>query len=179
MSQYNHGTEDGVSITAFLYVLESTHLPGWCKVGKTTRSVEQRAAELSTGVPGKLSVYAECPTNDCHEAEKQAHRALARYRNGPRDEWFRIPAKEATAIIRDRVGVRARRSATVRSERALLALVATIAALIALILWPVVTASAVSALALTWLLREQLWRAFVWVARWLWDSRLIRAVRNW
>ncbi len=166
-----YGTEEGVSITGFLYVLESDHLPGWCKVGKTTRSVEQRASELSTGVPGKLTVYAECPTNDCHEAERQAHRALARYRNGPRDEWFRIPAKEATAIIRERVGVRARRSEAARATLFLRVLFAAVVALAAFAIWPVETGTFLGTLLGLFVV----WR----FRRWLWHTRLVRAVRNW
>ena len=54
----------------YLYVLVSPMLKGWCKVGKTTRTPELRAAELSTGLPGRLEVYLECATNDVHEAER-------------------------------------------------------------------------------------------------------------
>lgn len=87
--------------------MQSPHLKGWCKVGKTTRDPERRAAELSTGLPGRLEVYAECQTNDIHEAERRAHYHLRRWHNGGRDEWFRIDAKEATRIIRKEMSLEA------------------------------------------------------------------------
>ena len=85
-------------------------LKGWCKVGKTTRTPELRAAELSTGLPGRLEVYLECATNDVHEAERLAHEVLGRYRHSPRDEWFKIDARRATQIIRKELSVRAIRT---------------------------------------------------------------------
>lgn len=92
-------TDQSSLLTGYLYVMYSPQLKGWCKIGKTGRNPEKRAAELSTGLPGRLEVYAECPTNDMHEAERQAHALLRKYRHSPRDEWFKIEAKEASRII--------------------------------------------------------------------------------
>jgi len=98
-----------VGMQGYIYVMRSTHLKGWCKVGKTTREPERRAAELSTGLPGRLEVYCECPTDNVDIAERLAHHHLRRYRKSPRDEWFEIDAVKATAILRKELGVRPQR----------------------------------------------------------------------
>ena len=87
-----------------VYVMRSEHLPGWSKIGFTTRDAEQRAAELSTGLPGRLEVYAECHCDDARAGEQQVHQLLHRYRHSSRDEWFKIDAVQATKLIRGAFG---------------------------------------------------------------------------
>lgn len=88
-------------MSGYVYILESAQLPGWCKVGKTTRSVEKRCAELSTGVPGGLQVNSYFCVADPDEQERLAHRTLAAYRGHyeRNDEWFNISAKRARDIL--------------------------------------------------------------------------------
>ena len=90
-----------------VYVMRSAHLPGWAKVGYTTRDPEQRATELSTGLPGRLEVYAECECDDARTAEREVHHLLRRYRHSSRDEWFKIDAVQATKLIRETFGLEA------------------------------------------------------------------------
>lgn len=100
--------ETGNRVRGCVYVMRSEFVPGWCKIGFTTRDPEQRAAELSTGLPGRLEVYAECVTkSDLRETEKQIHALLDRYRHTPKDEWFKIDAVKATKLIRQEFGIKA------------------------------------------------------------------------
>ena len=87
-----------------VYVMRSGHLPGWSKIGFTTRNADQRAAELSTGLPGRLEVYAECHCDDARSGEQQVHQLLHQYRHSARDEWFKIDAVQATKLIRAAFG---------------------------------------------------------------------------
>ncbi len=87
-----------------VYVMRSEHLSGWSKIGFTTRNADQRAAELSTGLPGRLEVYAECHCDDARAGEQQVHQLLRRYRHSARDEWFKIDAVQATKLIRQAFG---------------------------------------------------------------------------
>lgn len=91
-------------MSGYVYILESDHLPGWCKVGRTTRDPAQRANELSTGVPGTLSVFSALEVDDPEVAERWAHDVLARYRHQSGDEWFHLPAADAERIIFSRTG---------------------------------------------------------------------------
>lgn len=100
--------EPGNSVGGCVYVMRSEFIPGWCKIGFTTRDPEQRAAELSTGLPGRLEVYTECIVwSDPREAERQIHALLDKYRHSPKDEWFKIDAAKATQLIRQEFGVKA------------------------------------------------------------------------
>lgn len=84
----------------YVYVLSNPCMPGIVKIGKTTRSVEDRANELyQTGVPEPFKVEEFFHSPDCHELEGIAHEALADYRVSASREFFRLPASEAIDLI--------------------------------------------------------------------------------
>ena len=86
-----------------LYVLTNDALPGLLKVGKTSKSPEVRAAELSaTGLPAPFGVaWKSRPLHDVSNAERAAHRALAAYRESAGREFFRVDLPEALRLLRE------------------------------------------------------------------------------
>ncbi len=89
----------------FVYVLINPAFPDSVKIGKTTRSPDDRAKELSapTGVPTPFSVAYEVPFEDCNSAEASIHallkeRGFHRYQGR---EFFRVSVRDAIAIIRE------------------------------------------------------------------------------
>ena len=63
--------------TGLVYILKNQNQQG-VKIGKTTKTVEQRAKQLSaTGVPGKFEVIAIFPTKRPDKDEKKIHDKLA------------------------------------------------------------------------------------------------------
>lgn len=88
----------------FLYALLNPSMPGLVKIGRTTRSPSERAAELSapTGVATPFVVVYEAYFEDCDKAESYVHALLevAGTRSANR-EFFRISSTEAVnAILR-------------------------------------------------------------------------------
>lgn len=58
----------------YVYILSNPAMPGLVKIGKTTRSVEQRMEELyQSGVPQKFSLQRAEFFPDCHTAERHMH----------------------------------------------------------------------------------------------------------
>jgi hypothetical protein len=85
-----------------VYILMNAAIPGLLKIGKTTRTPEERAEELSRtpGVPAPFHVaYAE-DVPDCDGAEKMIHSSLDKYRENNRREFFRLPLRDAVNIMR-------------------------------------------------------------------------------
>ena len=76
-------------------------MKGIIKIGKTIRSSEMRAGELSnhTGVPLNFYVAFEEFVSDCDVAEKIIHLVLQNYRVNPSREFFKIPLKKAIETI--------------------------------------------------------------------------------
>ena len=69
----------GVPDPGILYALSNPYQPGLLKIGKTTRTAAERAAELSsaTGVPGRFKIEWESkPLARVSEAEQVVHRSL-------------------------------------------------------------------------------------------------------
>jgi hypothetical protein len=87
----------------FLYVLANSAMQGMVKVGKTTRSPAERAAELSaaTGLPTPFIVVYEQLFEDCTEAETFVHTLLASkgFRVADNREFFSAPANEVIRAI--------------------------------------------------------------------------------
>jgi len=85
----------------YVYVLFNPSFLDLVKVGRTTRSSEERAAEISrpTGVPSPYIVAYEAFSNDCETLEAQVHASLEPYRVTKQREFFRIPLKETIAIV--------------------------------------------------------------------------------
>ncbi len=71
------------------------------KVGYTTRTVEARAKELGTGIPGGLSIAYKLRVDDARQVERQIHRILnsRRVPRGPGREFFAMTAAEAIETI--------------------------------------------------------------------------------
>ncbi|MEZ2354984.1 GIY-YIG nuclease family protein [Caballeronia sp. RCC_10] len=87
----------------FVYVLANSAMAGLVKVGKTTRSPNERAAELSkaTGLPSPFIVVYEQFFNDCHETEAFVHTYLERkgYRVSSTREFFNAPVNEVVRAV--------------------------------------------------------------------------------
>jgi len=87
----------------YIYVLANSAMPDLVKVGKTTRSPAERAAELSkvTGVPTPFIVVYEQLVDDCTAAEQFVHTMLQQkgYRESDNREFFRAPVSEVIQII--------------------------------------------------------------------------------
>lgn len=87
----------------YLYVLANSAMPGVVKVGKTTRSPEERALELSgvTGLPTPFIVVYQQLFQDCSAAESFVHAYLEKsgYRVADNREFFNAPAAVVVKAI--------------------------------------------------------------------------------
>jgi len=85
----------------YVYVLFNPSFLDLVKIGRTARSSEERAAEISrgTGVPTPYVVAYEAYAGDCDSLEAAVHAKLANYRIAKDREFFRIPLKEAITIV--------------------------------------------------------------------------------
>jgi hypothetical protein len=87
----------------WVYVLVNSSVPGLVKVGRTTKPVAERAAELSaaTGVATPFLVAFDQAFTDCATAERAIHAELDRrgLRLAPNREFFRGPASDIIRII--------------------------------------------------------------------------------
>lgn len=87
---------------SYIYILTNSSLEGQIKVGMTTREVKQRAKELSTtGLPAAFEVaaYWSVAPHLLQSYEKQAHRALNKYRVSKSREFFLIGVEKAKHIL--------------------------------------------------------------------------------
>ncbi len=79
-----------------VYILVNPFLEGILKIGKTNRSSEERASELSgTSVPGRYIVLFDEDYADCDLAEKLIHQELSEYRVNHKREFFKVAPKVA------------------------------------------------------------------------------------
>ena len=86
----------------YIYILINPSLEkDLLKIGKTTTTSEERAAEISssTGVATAYYVAYEAKTSDCHLAEAVIHKELAEYRYKSNREFFKIPLKKAISLV--------------------------------------------------------------------------------
>ncbi len=92
-----------MSEVGYLYVLANSAMPNMIKVGKTTRSPEERAIELSkaTGLPTPFIVVYEQLFADCSEAEFFVHAYLEAkgYRVADNREFFNAPVSMVVKAI--------------------------------------------------------------------------------
>lgn len=80
----------------YVYILKNPSMPGLLKIGKTTRSVQQRAAEIwQTGVPTPFEVVDECYSPNCHELERWVHDQMAGKRVSEMREFFAVDEAKA------------------------------------------------------------------------------------
>lgn len=80
----------------YVYILTNEAMPGLVKVGKTTRTPEERAVQLFvTGVPQPFEVHTSFHSPNCDRLEQVAHEALAEFRVSDCREFFQCDPEEA------------------------------------------------------------------------------------
>lgn len=85
----------------YVYILTNPSMPGVVKIGRTTRSPEQRCAELwNTGVPTPFAVHASAFSPDCVTLEQTMHMVFRSQRVTDAREFFRVSAAEAEEELR-------------------------------------------------------------------------------
>lgn len=85
----------------YVYILKNPSMPGLLKIGKTTRSVEQRCNELwQTGVPTPFEVVEEAYSPNCTELEAMMHDEFAESRISPSREFFAVDKDVAGSALR-------------------------------------------------------------------------------
>ena len=83
-----------------VYVLTNPAMPDVVKIGKTTRNVELRLADLySTGVPLPFECAYAARVKDVDRTEKAFHTAFEPSRVNPRREFFNINPEQAIAVL--------------------------------------------------------------------------------
>jgi hypothetical protein len=89
----------------WVYVLSTRELPDVLKIGMTTRTVEQRAAEINsaTGVAIPFGVRRCWRVSDPQKAEQLVHVALAQHRLRNDREFFRVKFHDAVKVIETQV----------------------------------------------------------------------------
>lgn len=87
----------------YIYILVNAAMPKVIKVGKTTKSPEARAVELScgTGIAAPFVVAFDVQVTDCDAGEAEAHAKLNNYRVTSDREFFTAPLKEAIALLNE------------------------------------------------------------------------------
>ena len=88
-----------------IYILVNSSMPNLIKIGRTTRSAQQRATELSqaTNMPTSFVVAFEDSVSDGPAAERIIHELLAErgYRVAPNREFFNAPLKTALLVVQE------------------------------------------------------------------------------
>lgn len=88
-------------MTEFIYALSNPAMPGLLKLGRSARSVEDRATELSSssGVPLPFRIEHVVPVSDSEYAERDVHQVLCKYRLSVDREFFRCRLDEAIVAM--------------------------------------------------------------------------------
>ena len=89
--------------TGYIYILHNPSLrDDYLKIGITTRSPQERAAELSarTGVAQQYVVVYQRWVMNPNNAEAKIHTYLDRYRINEKREFFQLPLEEAIQAVR-------------------------------------------------------------------------------
>ncbi len=91
----------------FIYILVNPVMKGIVKIGKTKRTSEERANELSrsTGIPIKFEICADFLVEDCDLMETIIHRKLNEFRINNRKEFFRLELKDAIKRVEEIIHV--------------------------------------------------------------------------
>ena len=83
-----------------VYVLTNPAMPNMVKIGKTTRDVELRLADLySTGVPLPFECEYAAKVKDLDKTEKAFHTAFEPSRVNRKREFFNINPEQAIAVL--------------------------------------------------------------------------------
>jgi len=92
-----------VSDNGYVYVLMNPSMDNLVKIGKTERTPEERAKELSstTGVPTPFVVVYESYFESCSKAEEFVHASLENkgFRISSNREFFEVPINEAVDAV--------------------------------------------------------------------------------
>lgn len=92
-------TWTGHNMPEYVYILTNPRMTGLIKIGKTTKSPQQRMKELhSTGVPEPFELECAFIVDNCAAREKNVHRILNKYRLSGR-EFFEIGVESALLKI--------------------------------------------------------------------------------
>lgn len=87
----------------YVYVMSNKVMPGLVKVGFTTGTPEERAAQLNgTHSPHPVQVEYSTRVSDARAVEREAHLRLRQHREGK--EWFRCSREVAIAAIKRAAG---------------------------------------------------------------------------
>ena len=103
----------------WVYILTNPAMPGLVKIGLTTRSLTERAAELTaaTGVPVPFVVAWGRAVSDCAAVEGTVHRMLDDRRVSGKREFFRCDVATARQVIEAGAGDKLGRSYRPSSTR--------------------------------------------------------------
>lgn len=90
----------------WVYILTNEAMPGMVKIGLTTRTPKERAAELSgaSGVPLPYAVAWARAVSDCAYVEIVVHRMLDDRRVNGKREAFRVDVATARQVIEAAAG---------------------------------------------------------------------------
>ena len=85
----------------FIYILVNAATPKLLKIGKTTRSPNERADELSqgSGVAGRFVVAFDIEVEDCDAAEAVIHQELSACRYSETREFFEMSLRDAMQVV--------------------------------------------------------------------------------
>ncbi|BAD56907.1 GIY-YIG nuclease family protein [Nocardia farcinica] len=84
-----------------VYVLMNRAMPGYMKIGKTIKTSDERARQLSgaTGVPEDFEIVFDIVVSDVDQVEKLAHKKLDYARTNKRREFFRVDIRAAIQTV--------------------------------------------------------------------------------
>lgn len=83
-----------------IYILTNDAMPGYIKIGRTDKTVEQRMKQLDkTGVPLPFRCHFAVRVDNYEENEAYAHRIFAGSRVRSNREFFRVAPEDAVALL--------------------------------------------------------------------------------
>lgn len=87
--------------TGYVYILLNPAMPDYLKIGRTNRTSEDRAAELSatTGIPTRFHVAYDVLVGDSEAVETIIHQRLSSRRASDDREFFCVSLKEAISTL--------------------------------------------------------------------------------
>jgi len=89
-------------MNGYVYIMINTAFPDLIKIGRTTKSSDERASELyTTGTPGKFIVVYDVFVDDCVDIERQMHQTLADKRYSENREFFETKTKDAIQCLQN------------------------------------------------------------------------------
>ena len=86
--------------SGIIYVLTNDAMPGFIKIGRTDKTVEQRMKQLDkTGCPLPFRCHFAVRIDDYEENEANAHKIFAGSRVRSNREFFRVAPEDAVALL--------------------------------------------------------------------------------